>query len=101
MLFRSAGALQISLTSTTATLVDFDTIRGDTGHGVSLVSGGNGRIRLSGGNHYHIVGSAPMDKDTAGAVLTKAPAVALDTKTVSPALNVEVLKSLRLPKVMT
>lgn len=55
-----------SITSTTATLVDFDTIRGDSGHGVSLVSGGNGRIRLSGGNHYHIVGSAPMDKDTAG-----------------------------------
>lgn len=55
-----------SISSTSATLVDFDTIRGDVGHGVSLVSGGNGRIRLSGGRHYHIVGSATLDKDTSG-----------------------------------
>lgn len=55
-----------SISSTSETLVDFDTIRGDSGHGVSLVSGGNGRIRLSGGRHYHIVGAASLDKDTAG-----------------------------------
>lgn len=54
-----------SITSTSATLVNFDTIRGDTGHGVSLVSAGNGRLRLSGGRFYHIVGSTTIDKDTA------------------------------------
>ena len=55
-----------SITSTSATLVNFNTIRGDNGHGVTLVSGENGRFRLSGGRHYHIVGSAPLDKDTSG-----------------------------------
>ena len=53
-----------SITSSSATLLDFDTIRGDSGHGVSLVSGGNGRIRLSANNHYYCVGFAALDKDT-------------------------------------
>ena len=41
-----------AISAATATTVDFDTIRGDTGHGVSLVSGGNGRIRFSADRHY-------------------------------------------------
>jgi len=53
-----------SVTSTSATLVNFDTIRGDSGHGVSLVSGGNGTIRLSANKYYYIFGSATMDKDS-------------------------------------
>jgi len=53
-----------SISASTATLLDFDTIAGDTGHGVSLVSGGNGRIRLSANNHYYCVGFAALDKDT-------------------------------------
>tara|TARA_Y100000114_G_scaffold41405_1_gene36880 strand:- start:983 stop:1453 length:471 start_codon:yes stop_codon:yes gene_type:complete len=52
-----------SITSTSATLVNFDSIRGDSGHGVSLVSGQNGRLRLSANNHYYIVGAVTMDKD--------------------------------------
>ncbi len=54
-----------TISSTSKTLINFDTIRGDSGHGVSLVSGQNGRIRLSGGRYYHIVGSISMDKNTA------------------------------------
>ena len=53
-----------TISSTSKTLINFDTIRGDSGHGVSLVSGQNGRIRLSGGRYYHIVGSISMDKNT-------------------------------------
>ena len=45
-----------SITSSSATLLDFDTIRGDFGHGVSLVSGGNG--------HYYCLGFSALDKDT-------------------------------------
>ena len=56
-----------SITSDSATLVDFDSIRGDSGHGVSLVSGGNGRIRLSANNHYYIRGITALDKDSASA----------------------------------
>ena len=55
-----------AISSTSATLVNFDAIRGDSGHGVSLVSGENGRIRLSANNHYYVVGAVTMDKDTAG-----------------------------------
>ena len=54
-----------TISSTSATLVNFDTVRGDSGHGVSLVSGENGRIRLSANRNYYIVGSATMDKDLA------------------------------------
>ena len=50
-----------SIASTSATLVDFDTIRGDNGHGVSL---SNGTITLSADKYYYIVGSATMDKDS-------------------------------------
>ena len=50
-----------SVTSTNATLVGFDTLRGDSGHGVSL---SNGTITLSANRYYYIVGSATMDKDT-------------------------------------
>ena len=53
-----------TISSTSETLINFDTIRGDSGHGVSLVSGQNGRIRLSGGKYYYIVGSVSMDKNT-------------------------------------
>jgi len=56
-----------SITSNNATLVNFDSIRGDSGHGVSLVSGGNGRIRLSGDNHYYIRGITALDKDSSSA----------------------------------
>ena len=56
-----------SISSDSATLVDFDSIRGDSGHGVSLVSGGNGRIRLSANNHYYIRGITALDKDSASA----------------------------------
>ena len=56
-----------SISSDSATLVDFDTIRGDSGHGVSLVSGGNGRIRLSANNHYYVRGITALDKDSASA----------------------------------
>ena len=55
-----------SITSTNATKVNFDTIRGDTGHGVSIVNNASGRIRLSGNRKYYIVGSTSMDKDNAG-----------------------------------
>ena len=53
-----------SVSSTNATLVEFDTIRGDNGHGVSLVSGQDGTIRLSANRYYYVVGSATMDKDS-------------------------------------
>ena len=56
-----------SITSNNATLVNFDSIRGDSGHGVSLVSGGNGRIRLSSDNHYYIRGITALDKDSSSA----------------------------------
>lgn len=59
-----------SITSTSATLVDFDTIAGDTGYKMSLVSGGNGRIRLKGGSYYHIVGITALDKDSASDVFS-------------------------------
>ena len=55
-----------TVSSTSATLVNFDTLRGDSGHGVSLVSGESGRIRLSADNYYYVVGAVTMDKDTAG-----------------------------------
>ena len=47
-----------------STLVDFDTIRKDSGSGVSLVSGGNGRIRLTGGRSYWIQGCIAIDRTT-------------------------------------
>ena len=53
-----------SISSSTATLLGFDTISGDTGHGVSLVSGGNGRIQLSANRSYYCVGFSALDKDT-------------------------------------
>ena len=49
--------------SSSATLVEFDAIRGDSGHGVSLSSG---TITLSANKYYYIVGSATMDKDLSG-----------------------------------
>mgnify|MGYP003135359556 CR=1 FL=1 len=55
-----------SVSSTSATLVNFNTVRGDSGHGVSLVDGENGRIRLKSNRYYHIVGAVTMDKDSAG-----------------------------------
>ena len=53
-----------TVSSTSQTLISFDTVRGDAGHGVSLVSGENGRIRLSAGRYYHVVGSIAMDKNS-------------------------------------
>ena len=53
-----------TISSTSATLVDFDTIAGDSGYKMSLISGGNGRIRLAGGSFYFIVGITALDKDT-------------------------------------
>ena len=50
-----------SVTSTSETLVGFDTLRGDSGHGVSLSSG---TITLSADKYYYVVGSATMDKDS-------------------------------------
>ena len=47
-----------------STLVDFDTIRKDSGSGVSLVSSGNGRIRLTGGRSYWIQGCIAIDRDS-------------------------------------
>lgn len=49
-----------------STLVDFDTIRKDSGSGVSLVSGGNGRIRLTGGRSYWIQGCIAIDRTSTG-----------------------------------
>lgn len=54
-----------TISSSSATLVNFDTIRGDSGHGVSLVSGENGRFTLSANRYYHIVGNTAIDKNTA------------------------------------
>lgn len=66
-----------------STLVNFDTIRKDSGAGVSLVSGGSGRIRLSGGRSYWIQGCIAIDRtstaddytgkwyDTSGTELTE------------------------------
>jgi len=54
-----------SISVSTAVLVDFDSIRGDSGYKMSLVSGGNGRIRLKGGSHYYIRGITALDKDAA------------------------------------
>lgn len=48
--------------TSTATLIDFDTIRKDAGSSVSLVSGGNGRIRLGGGRSYWIQGCIAIDR---------------------------------------
>tara|TARA_R100001443_G_scaffold20525_1_gene32563 strand:+ start:614 stop:1066 length:453 start_codon:yes stop_codon:yes gene_type:complete len=48
----------------TSVLVDFDTIRGDAGHSVSLVSGGNGRIRFSANCHYWCFGTIAMNRDS-------------------------------------
>lgn len=56
-----------SVSSTSATLVNFNTVRGDSGHGVSLVSGENGRIRLTANNHYYIRGITALDKDSSTA----------------------------------
>jgi len=53
-----------TIVSTSGTLVNFDEIRGDNGHEVSLVSGGNGTIRLKANRYYYIYGSATMDKDS-------------------------------------
>jgi len=53
-----------TISSTSETLINFDSIRGDSGHGVSLVSGQNGRIRLSAGKYYHIIGPVSMDKNS-------------------------------------
>ena len=53
-----------SISAATATTVDFDTIRGDSGHGVSLVSGGNGRIRFSADRHYWCFVTAAIDRDS-------------------------------------
>lgn len=53
-----------SISTATATTVDFDTIRGDSGHGVSLVSGGNGRIRFSADRHYWCFGNIAIDRDS-------------------------------------
>ena len=50
-----------TISSTSATLVDFDTIAGDSGYKMSLISGGNGRIRLAGGSFYFIVGITALD----------------------------------------
>ena len=55
-----------SISAATATTVDFDTIRGDSGHGVSLVSGGNGRIRFSADRHYWCFGTMAIDRDNTG-----------------------------------
>jgi len=52
--------------TSSATLVDFDTIRKDTGSSVSLVSGGNGRIRLGGGRSYWIQGCIAIDRNSTG-----------------------------------
>ena len=56
-----------TIISDSATLVNFDSIRGDSGHGVSLVSGGNGRIRLSSDSHYYVKGITALDKDSSSA----------------------------------
>jgi hypothetical protein len=53
-----------SISSASDTTVDFDTIRGDAGHGVSLVAGGNGRIRFSADRHYWCFGTAAIDRDS-------------------------------------
>jgi len=53
-----------SISADTATLVNFDTIRGDAGHGVSLVGGGNGRIRFSADRHYWCFGTIAIDRDS-------------------------------------
>ena len=59
-----------SISSDSATLVDFDTIRGDSGHSVSLVSGGNGRIRLAANKHYYIRGITALDKDSSSSTFS-------------------------------
>jgi len=56
-----------SISSSSATLVNFDSIRGDSGHSVSIVGGGNGRIRLAANNHYYIRGITALDKDSSTA----------------------------------
>lgn len=63
----SAKFVQLSLSAdqtvtTSSTLVDFDTITGDTGYQCSLVSGGNGRFRLKGGKRYFIFGTVAVDR---------------------------------------
>lgn len=50
--------------TSSSTLIDFDTIRKDSGSTVSLVSGGNGRIRLGGGRSYWIQGCIAIDRDS-------------------------------------
>ena len=59
-----------SISSDSATLVNFSNIRGDSGHSVSLVSGGNGRIRLSENNHYYIRGITALDKDSSSSTFS-------------------------------
>lgn len=53
-----------SISVDTATLVAFDTISGDSGHGVSLVSGGGGRIRFSANRNYWCFGTIAIDRDS-------------------------------------
>ena len=50
--------------TSSSTLIDFDTIRQDSGSSVSLVSGGNGRLRLGGGRSYWIQGCIAIDRDS-------------------------------------
>ena len=45
-----------------STLVNFDTVRQDTGSSVSLVGGGNGRIRLGGGRSYWVQGCIAINR---------------------------------------
>ena len=52
-----------SITADTATLINLDTIRGDSNHGVSLVSGGNGRIRFEANRHYWCFGTVAIERD--------------------------------------
>jgi hypothetical protein len=53
-----------TISSASDTTVDFDTIRGDAGHGVSLVAGGNGRIRFAADRHYWCFGTAAINRDS-------------------------------------
>ena len=50
-----------SITGTSATTVEFNTIVGDTGHGVSLSSN---LITLSAGRHYWGFGAIAIDRDS-------------------------------------
>jgi len=55
--------------TTSSTLVNFDTIT-PSGSGVSLVSGGSGRIRFTGGKSYFLHGCVAIDRTSTSAVYT-------------------------------